>query len=189
MTELFAKLYANGALLILWGALLFHLVLPIPRSSHPITLWHKFAELLADKVNTQQNHQQSLISGSLALLLMLFPSLAVLFALKPLVWQPQLLELALLLLALDWRSNDSLAQALVRAMANEDKPAARSLLALPQSRNHCTLSTWHRQSRSRNAHYGLRQKCRCGVILVCAVWGHWGINVSTDGRARTSLVT
>lgn len=140
MTELFAKLYANGALLILWGALLFHLVLPIPRSSHPITLWHKFAELLADKVNTQQNHQQSLISGSLALLLMLFPSLAVLFALKPLVWQPQLLELALLLLALDWRSNDSLAQALVRAMANEDKPAARSLLAPYLNRETTALS-------------------------------------------------
>ncbi|EMV9316175.1 cobalamin biosynthesis family protein [Vibrio vulnificus] len=140
MTELFDQLYANGALLILWGALLFHLILPIPRSSHPITLWHKFAELLADKVNTQQSYQQSLISGNLALLLMLFPCLAVLFALKPLVWQPQLFELALLLLALDWRSNESLAKALIRAMANEDKPAARSLLAPYLNRETTTLS-------------------------------------------------
>ncbi|HAS8147572.1 TPA: adenosylcobinamide-phosphate synthase, partial [Vibrio vulnificus] len=53
---------------------------------------------------------------------------------------PQLFELALLLLALDWRSNESLAKALIRAMANEDKPAARSLLSPYLNRETTTLS-------------------------------------------------
>ena len=53
MEELFNQLYSNGALLVLWSALLFHLILPFPREAHPAILWHKFAEQLADKVNTQ----------------------------------------------------------------------------------------------------------------------------------------
>lgn len=122
------QFYSNGALLVLWGAILFHLILPIPVSAHPATLWRAFARILADKVNTNSNYSQSLISGSLAWLLMVVPALIVLLALKPLVWQEQLFELALLLLAIDWRNNEKLATQLTSALAKEDKKLARSLL-------------------------------------------------------------
>lgn len=140
MDEIFHTLYANGALLVMWGALLFHLILPIPRSAHPVTLWHKFAEILADKVNTNSSYAQSQLSGTLAWILMILPALLVCIALKPLVWQPQLFELALLLLALDWRSQEQLANALASALGKEDKKLARSLLVPFVNRDTSTLS-------------------------------------------------
>lgn len=140
MQAAFEHVYSNGALLVLWGALLFHLVLPIPISVHPTTLWRAFARILAGKVNTNTNYSQSFISGSLAWLLMTLPALAVLIALKPLVWQPELFELALLLLAIDWRSNEKLANKLAHALSKEDKKLARSLLKPIVNRETSSLS-------------------------------------------------
>ncbi|EKO3398800.1 cobalamin biosynthesis family protein [Vibrio fluvialis] len=140
MDEIFHTFYANGALLVMWGALLFHLILPIPRSAHPVTLWHKFAEILADKVNTNASYAQSQLSGTLAWLLMILPTVVVCVALKPLVWQPQLFELALLLLALDWRSQEQLANRMASALAKDDKKLARSLLMPYVNRDTSTLS-------------------------------------------------
>lgn len=128
MEETFQQLYANGALLIMWSALLFHLILPVPRSAHPLTLWHKMAEQLANKVNRHHSYSQSILSGSLAILLMTLPCLMVLIALKPLVWREPLYELVLLLLALDWRSSETLAKQLVSAMSKEDKARCRQRL-------------------------------------------------------------
>ena len=128
MDDLFNPLFANGALLVMWGALLCHWILPFPREAHPAILWHKFAELLANKVNTQAGYSQSLLSGGLAWLLMLIPMLMVLFALKTLVWQPLLFELAFLLLAIDWRNTDKLAFALTKNLADDNKSEAKQLL-------------------------------------------------------------
>ncbi|EGR0625438.1 cobalamin biosynthesis family protein [Vibrio cholerae] len=136
----FSHFYANGALLVMWGALLFHLLLPIPHAAHPVTLWHKFAELLASKVNTPASYAQNLLSGALAWGLMIFPTMALLWALKPLVWQPQLFDLALLLLSLDWRRQETLANQLAQALAKEDKPQARTLLQPFVNRQTTTLS-------------------------------------------------
>lgn len=140
MQAAFEHFYANGALLILWGALLFHLILPIPVSAHPATLWRAFARILADKVNNNNSDSQSLISGTLAWVLMTLPALAVLLALKPLVWQQQLFELALLLLAIDWRNSEKLATELANALAIEDKKLARSLLKPILNRETASLS-------------------------------------------------
>ncbi|WP_394145493.1 cobalamin biosynthesis family protein [Vibrio atypicus] len=140
MEDLFHQLYSNGALLVLWGALFCHLILPFPREAHPAILWHKFAEQLADKVNTNANYNQSLISGTLAWLLMIVPMLVVLIALKPLVWQPQLFELAFLLLAIDWRNTDKFTAQFVTALAREDKEQARMLLKPIINRNTQPLS-------------------------------------------------
>ncbi|MFL7865798.1 cobalamin biosynthesis family protein [Vibrio cincinnatiensis] len=140
MDELSSLFYANSALLVMWGALLFHWALPIPHSAHPVTLWHKFAELLAQKVNTPNSYQQSLISGTLAWLLMIIPTVAVCIALKALVWQPQLFELALLLLALDWRSSEKLTKCMSQALEKEDKKLARRLLVPFVNRETDTLS-------------------------------------------------
>ncbi|GLT18151.1 adenosylcobinamide-phosphate synthase [Vibrio zhanjiangensis] len=140
MEALFNQLYSNGALLVLWGALLFHLILPFPREAHPAILWHKFAEQLADKVNTHSSYSQSIISGTLALLLMTIPMFALLLALKPLVWQAQLFDLALLLLAIDWRNTDKFTNQFVLAMAREDKEHAKMLLTPIVNRSTHSLS-------------------------------------------------
>ena len=133
-------MYSNGALLVMWGALLFHLLLPIPVSAHPATLWRKFARILAEKVNTHSSYSQGLVSGTLAWLLMTAPALILLWALQPLVWQPQLFELALLLLAIDWRNNEKLTANLTNALAREDKKRARNLLTPLLNRETDTLS-------------------------------------------------
>ncbi|KOO14725.1 adenosylcobinamide-phosphate synthase [Vibrio xuii] len=140
MEDIFSHFYSNGALLVLWGALLFHLILPFPREAHPAILWHKFAEQLADKVNNNTNYSQSIISGSLAWLLMLLPMLIVLVALKPLVWQPQLFELAFLLLAIDWRNTDKFTAQFVAALAREDKEHAKMLIKPIVNRSTDSLS-------------------------------------------------
>lgn len=140
MEESFSHFYSNGALLVLWGALLFHLILPFPREAHPAILWHKFAEQLANKVNVNTNYSQSIISGTLAWLLMLFPMLAVLIALKPLVWQAELFELAFLLLAIDWRNTDKFSAKFVEAIAREDKEQAKMLIKPIVNRSTAPLS-------------------------------------------------
>jgi adenosylcobinamide-phosphate synthase len=140
MTALFEQIYSNGALLILWGALLFHFLLPIPTTAHPARLWREFAWLLAEKVNTNSSYSQSVLSGTLAWMLMILPVLALIWALESLVWQPELFELALLLLAIDWRGNEKLNTQFSQALANNHKQAARDLLAPVLNRQTRTLS-------------------------------------------------
>ncbi|GAB2636879.1 cobalamin biosynthesis family protein [Vibrio panuliri] len=140
MDDIINQLLAHSALLVLWGALLCNWLLPFPREAHPAILWHKFAQLLASKVNSPTHYSQSLISGTLAWLLMMLPMLLVLGALKTLVWQPQLYELAFLLLALDWRNNDKFANQFTQRLAEENSSAAKLLLAPLVNRSTDTLS-------------------------------------------------
>lgn len=140
MEEIFQPFYANGVLLVMWSALLFHLILPIPRSAHPLTLWRKIAEQLANKVNRHHSYSQSMLSGSLATILMVVPCLVLLVALKPLVWQAPLYELALLILALGWQNTELLTKQLVHAMSNEDKAKCRQQLTPHLNRDTDTLS-------------------------------------------------
>ncbi len=140
MEAFFQPFYANGALLVMWGALLLHLVLPIPRSTHPVTLWRTIAIQLANKVNRHHSDSQSMLSGYLAVLVMILPCLALLIAIKPLVWQAPLYELALLLLALDSRSSETLTKQLITAMSNEDKIQSRQYLKPHLNRDTDSLS-------------------------------------------------
>lgn len=141
MNDFFHHIYANGALLVMWGALIIHTLLPLPREAHPATLWHKFAEQLANKVNNNSSYTQSQLSGTLAMLLMMLPLLAVLIALKPLVWKPELFNLALLLLAIDWRNTDKFTFQFTHALAQEHKPHAKQLITPWLNRETHALST------------------------------------------------
>lgn len=140
MIEQFSSLIADGTLLVMWGALLFHVLLPIPYQAHPMTLWQKFASQLAEKINGKGDYSQRLLYGTLAWLLMWAPALLVLIAASPLVWDQRLFELALLLLALDWRSSEKLAKGLVNSLGNNDKQQARAQLAFHVNRQTDTLS-------------------------------------------------
>ena len=128
MLDKFSLLIADYSLLVLWGALLFHLLLPIPVHAHPMTIWRKFAELLATKVNTARSYQQRLISGSLAWALMIIPAIIVYIAALPLIWNLPLFNLGLLLISLEWRGVEKLCKDTIQAINKEDKKEAKLTL-------------------------------------------------------------
>ncbi len=128
MLDKFSLLIADYSLLVLWGALLFHLLLPIPAHAHPMTIWRKFAELLSTKVNTARSYQQRLISGSLAWALMITPTIIVYIAALPLIWNLPLFNLGLLLISLEWRGVEKLCKNTIQAINQEDKKEAKTIL-------------------------------------------------------------
>ncbi|MGR5502375.1 cobalamin biosynthesis family protein [Vibrio sp. DNB22_10_4] len=141
MSSFIESLYANGALLTLWGALLFHLLIPIPPSAHPVRFWQLLLSHIASKVNSPSAlPQQQQLSGILALMLLLVPTLAVLVALQTLVWKAEFYQLALLLLAVEWRGNELFTRRFIDALAKEDKLGARHLLASKVNRETDALS-------------------------------------------------
>lgn len=119
---------ADYSLLVLWGALLFHLFLPIPVHAHPMTIWRKFAELLSTKVNTARSYQQRFISGALAWCLMIIPSFIVCIAALPIVWNLPLFNLGLLLISLEWRGVEKLCKETIQAINQNNKKEAKEAL-------------------------------------------------------------
>ncbi len=83
MSSFLESLYGNGALLVMWSALLFHLLIPIPSAAHPVRFWQQIAALVAGKVNSPSStNEQQRLAGWLALLLMLVPTSLVLWLLS-----------------------------------------------------------------------------------------------------------
>ncbi|CAH0527064.1 cobalamin biosynthesis family protein [Vibrio hippocampi] len=141
MNSLFESFYGGGALLILWGALITNLLLPIPTTLHPIHWWRQIAELVSNKVNqANASASQQTLAGTLALALLMLPALAVLLALEPLVWQQNLYQLALLILAMDWRNTELFSRQLIQFMSKEDKTETRRLLEQKCNRETTSLS-------------------------------------------------
>lgn len=128
MSEKLSLLIADYSLLVLWGALLFHLLLPIPVHAHPMTIWRKFAELLATKVNTARSYQQRFFSGFLAWSLMVIPAFIVCIAAQPIAWNLPLFNLGLLLISLEWRGVEKLCKATIQAINQNNKKEARKAL-------------------------------------------------------------
>ena len=128
MLEKFSLLIADYSLLVLWGALLFHLLLPIPVHAHPMTIWRKFAELLANKVNNTRSYQQRFLSGSLAWALMIIPAFIVCIAAQPIVWNLPLFNLGLLLISLEWRGVEKLCKDTIQSINQHNKEEAKTAL-------------------------------------------------------------
>lgn len=140
MSEKLSLLIADYSLLVLWGALLFHLLLPIPVHAHPMTIWRKFAKLLATKVNTTRTYQQRFLSGSLAWALMIVPAFIVCIAAQPIVWNLPLFNLGLLLISLEWRGVEKLCKGTIQAINKENKEEAKNALQPWVNRDVKTLS-------------------------------------------------
>ncbi|MEI8610929.1 cobalamin biosynthesis family protein [Enterovibrio sp. Hal110] len=144
MTELptpFETLLGYSTLLAMWGALLLHWFFPVPPSSNPLSLWRRVADAIADKVNHPDDEpQQRKLAGALAFGIMWLTLAVALIALKQLVWIPWLFDLLLLWLVLGWRPIVNQTQQLEQALAREDKPAARTLLAETLNRDTQSLS-------------------------------------------------
>lgn len=140
MLEQFESFYGGGAVLVMWAALLFHLLLPIPKAVHPITLFNRFALLVSDKVNNSKDFNYSRFSGALAWAVLVVPFVILLVAIKPLVWQPQLFDLALLLFAIEWRRTETTNKLVINALEKQNKKAAREALDPHLNRQTSTLS-------------------------------------------------
>lgn len=141
MTETLAILLDNSSLLVLWGALAIHWLLPIPAQLHPLHIWQQLAVLIADKVNKpDESRKQQLLSGSLAWSLMWLTVLILLIALYQLVWIESIFQLVLLWLALDWRNTAKFSKRFIRAYSREDKAYCRQLLEAPLNRETRNLS-------------------------------------------------
>ncbi|MDP5254565.1 MULTISPECIES: cobalamin biosynthesis protein [unclassified Vibrio] len=125
--------------LIVAVALIIHALLPIPASFHPITWWKQFAKQLSNKVNQGHARYQQ-FAGALAWAMMILPSAALLWAVSSLVWQQQLYQLALLLLALDLRPMWKTIQTVINALQQDDKQQARRQLNQVLNRDCDTLS-------------------------------------------------
>ncbi|CAH0532647.1 Cobalamin biosynthesis protein CbiB [Vibrio stylophorae] len=129
------------ALFTFWGALLFHLLLPLPNTLSPWSIYQRLAKVIAQKVNQPHNsRQQNLISGSMTWALFWFPSLVVLIALSTLVSSPWLLDAALLWLSLGWRPLQQVSQSLIASLAQAHKETSRRILAAKLNRQTESLS-------------------------------------------------
>jgi adenosylcobinamide-phosphate synthase len=129
-----------SSIFLLWGAVIVNVILPLDFSSHPARLWRQFAHLLAEKVNTNHSYTQDMISGTLACALMLLPALTVLMALGNLAGQIEYFNIALLIIALDWRHQLRFTNQMVQLLGQEDKANARLALSPIINRQVDTLS-------------------------------------------------
>ncbi|KAB1516200.1 cobalamin biosynthesis family protein [Photobacterium damselae] len=131
----------NSSLLIMWGALLLHWVLPIPTAIHPLTIWQRLAVMIAEKVNhSNDSPKQQTLAGSLAWFTLWGLALIFFIALYQLVQLDSVFQLTLLWLALDWRSIDEFGQRFTQAYQQEKKPLCQHLLAPWVHRNVAPLS-------------------------------------------------
>lgn len=129
MFDKFTLFISDYSLLVLWGGLILHLILPIPYRAHPMSFWRNLAILLAEKVNNSRPYPQRILSGGLAWGLMIIPVIIVYIAAIPLIWNLPLFNLGLLLLSLEWRGVEKLCKDTIHSINKEDKDNAKATLA------------------------------------------------------------
>lgn len=114
---------------LLWLVLVLAAWLPLPVSYHPLTFYRFFAQRLAFKVNPDPTRpvSQLRLSGALALLLATLPFLALLYTANWLMDWPELYQLLLLYLCLDFGPLRQRAQRLQQALAGQQLSLARDL--------------------------------------------------------------
>lgn len=130
----------NSCLLIMWGALLLHWVLPIPTAIHPLTI---IAPSRYDRRKSQSFQRQPKATNTRRLFSMVHfvgVGLNLFIALYQLVQLNSVFQLTLLWLALDWRSIDEFGQRFTQAYQQENKPLCQHLLAHWVHRNVAPLS-------------------------------------------------
>ncbi len=140
MAELEQWLTLYSAALVFIGALLAHLLIPIPSELHPINLWNQLAKVLASKVGGGDEPSQQRLAGTLAWSLLIVPCAALFFATRNLVWQPYVFDFTLLFFALGWREQELFARQSGKLLSAQDKTQLRELLDSKLNRDCSSLS-------------------------------------------------
>ncbi len=142
MQQLISEFYANGMVLCLWGAVIFHNLLPIPKVLHPLFYWRKMAQLIAKRaIKKQFSDAQRTQAGLMSFTLLILPVIALLIAFQELVWQPAFYHLALLLLSLSWSENREKTKKLTQLLQNVQNQEAKAFLKNSLNRDTDRLST------------------------------------------------
>ncbi|MCC5825450.1 cobalamin biosynthesis protein [Alkalimonas sp.] len=128
---------------MLWLVLLLAVLLPLPASYHPLTFFRFFAQKLAQKVNPdpKRSISQLRLSGTLALLLALLPFLALLYTSNWLMAWPELYQLLLLYLCLDFAAIRQRIIRLQQALKAQQLNLARDLASRVLLRQTRSLSS------------------------------------------------
>lgn len=131
-----------STLLVMWGALLMHWFFPVPSQSNPLNAWRLMGEALSDKVNHANDPlKQQCLSGTLALSVMGLTAAVFLVAVEEIVWTSWPFELLLLWLALGCKPIIQTTLNVEQALLHDDKPSARTALALILNRDTLSLSS------------------------------------------------
>jgi adenosylcobinamide-phosphate synthase len=103
---------------------------PIPKSYHPLTLFQLLAQRMALKVNPDSNRskRQKMISGTLAIIILIVPLLLPLGLFIQLADIPQFFDGLLLLLALQFQDVISQCKRVVASLHRDKKALARHFL-------------------------------------------------------------
>lgn len=129
-------------LFAMWAALILHRFYPVPCSINPLIIWHYFAQALSDKVNHSNDPPaQQRLSGILAFCIMLLGSTLLLWALKQLIWLPELFDFLLLWLALGIKPVVEIIGKIEQALLDDDKATARVILSKYLNRDTLSLSS------------------------------------------------
>lgn len=130
-----------STLLAMWGALLLHRFFPVPSQSNPLHAWRLIGEAISDKVNHADDPpKQQYLTGALSLSVMGLTAAVFLFALKEIVWTSWPFDLLLLWLALGCTPIIQTTLNVEQALLYNDKPSARTALALILNRDTLSLS-------------------------------------------------
>jgi len=113
--------------LVLLAVVLAARLLPLPAIYHPLTVFRFFAQQLGKKVNPEPDRprQQLYISGTLALLVALLPTMALLYSLYQFSELPLILDALLLFCSLDWRAQQQHAQLIQHSLQRGQLTLAR----------------------------------------------------------------
>ncbi len=134
MVPEFAQLLLNDSALyqgtlILFISLLLSKIAPLPRAAQPLVAFNLIAKEMALKVNRRnRSHSQQVIAGALSALLLVVPFWAIIAFMLQLAAFPWFFEFVILYICLNDENFNLVADEVNRALNQEDKARARTML-------------------------------------------------------------
>lgn len=115
--------------MILFISLLLSKIAPLPRAVQPLVAFNFLAKEMAIKVNRHnRSHSQQIIAGALSSLILVFPFWAIITFLLQLAAFPWFFEFIILYICLNDENFNIVAEDVNRALNQEDKARARTIL-------------------------------------------------------------
>ena len=117
-----------------WGALvtawLLQRYIPLSSAIDPIAFFRFVCERMAQKVLPEKlNKQQNFISGSLALITLLVPTLIIVLLISKVAYYPLILDILLLYVCLQFSSSERASKQIFNALKQQKKQLAKALLS------------------------------------------------------------
>ena len=132
---------AMQPIMVVWLALLLEKLISVPPSTDPISFFAFVCKRMARKVIGQQyDEQQLLVSGTLALTMLLAPTLVIVYLLHSFASYQWLFDTLLMFLLIQYSQDTKLIGKAIDALSTNKKQLAKDLLQQKMLRNTQTLS-------------------------------------------------